>query len=139
MDDDDVRRLTVQEHQSDIFELVDAVGERDGSKAIELLHRILEEGEITPVFGMIVRQFRLLLQAREIIDEGGDESQVAKQLGQHQFVARKVSMQSRHFSLLELETIYFLLQEIDVAMKTGRMDGETALDMFITRVSKNLV
>jgi DNA polymerase III subunit delta len=139
VDDDDVRRLTVQEHQSDIFEMVDAIGARDGSKAIELLHRILEEGEIAPVFGMIVRQFRLLLQAREIIDEGGDESQVAKKLGQHHFVARKVSSQTRQFRSSELEKIYRLLQEMDVAMKTGRMDGETALDMFITRVSKNLV
>jgi len=139
VDDDDVRRLTVQEHQSDIFTMVDAIGGRDGQQAIELLHRILEDSEIGPVFGMIVRQFRLLLLAREIMDEGGSESEVARKLGIHSFVARKISGQTRHFSLPELEAIYHLLHEMDVAMKTGGMDGETALDLLITRVSKRLI
>lgn len=139
VDDDDVRRLTVQEHQSDIFELVDAIGARDGQTAIELLHRILEEDEIPPVFGMIVRQFRLLLQAREVMEMGGGEGDLVKTLGLHSFVARKISGQTGHFSLAELEAIYQLLHEMDLAMKTGGMDGETALDIFITRVSKRLV
>ncbi|MFW5713039.1 MAG: DNA polymerase III subunit delta [Brevefilum sp.] len=139
VDDDDVRRLTKQEHQSDIFDMVDAIGARDGQQAIELLHRILEDNELGPVFGMVIRQFRLLLQAREIMDEGGGDSDVAKTLGLHSFVARKISNQTRHFSLTELEAIYQLLHEIDVDMKTGGMDGETALDMLITRVSKRMI
>jgi DNA polymerase III subunit delta len=138
VDDDDVRRLTVQEHQPDIFEMVDAIGGRDGPRAIELLHQILEDSEITPVFGMIVRQYRLLLQARELIDENG-EAEVAKTLKLHSFVARKISGQTQHFSLEELENIYFLLQKIDVAMKTGGMDGETALEILITRISNRLI
>ena len=139
VDDDDVRRLTVQEHQSDIFDMVDALGARDGQQAIELLHHILEDSEFGPVFGMVIRQFRLILQAREIMDEGGSESDVSKKLGMHSFVARKISGQTRHFSLAELEAIYQLLHEMDLAMKTGGMDGETALDVFIARVSKKMV
>lgn len=139
VDDDDVRRLTVQEHQSDIFEMVDAIGGRDGQEAIKLLHRILEESEIGPVFGMIVRQFRLLLLAREIMDDGGGEAEVAKLLGIHSFVARKISGQTQHFSLLELEAIYQRLHEIDMAIKTGGMDGETALELLITRISKQRI
>jgi DNA polymerase-3 subunit delta len=139
VDEDDVRRLTVQEHQNDIFEMVDALGARDGQTAIELLHHILEEDEIPPIFGMIVRQFRLLLQAREVMEAGGDERELTKTLGLHSFVARKISGQIKHFSLAELEAIYQMLHEMDLAMKTGGMDGETALDIFITRVSKRLV
>ncbi len=139
VDDDDIRRLTVQEHQSDIFEMVDAIGGRDGQKAIELLHRIMADSPIGPVFGMVVRQFRLLLLAREVMDEGGGDSEMARTLGIQPFVARKISGQARHFSLQELEAIYYLLHEIDVAMKIGGMEGETALDLLITRVSKRLI
>ena len=139
VDGDDVQRLTVQDHQSDIFNMVDAIGLRDGQKAIELLHYILEDSDIQPVFGMVVRQFRMLLQAREIMDEGGDENQVAKALKQLPFVAHKIWIQAQHFTLFELEAIYHLLHEMDVAMKTGGMDGETALDMFITRVAERMI
>ena len=139
VDDDDVRLLTIQEHQSGIFDMVDAIGSRDGSQAIELLHRILEESDLPPVFGMIVRQFRLLLQAREIMDEGGDERRAVAVLKQKPFVIRKIWAQTRLFTLSELERIYQLLHEMDVAMKTGGIDGETALDMFITRVTRRMV
>jgi len=139
VDDDDVRRLTVQEHQPDIFEMVDAIGGRDGPKAIKLLHQILEDSEITPVFGMIVRQFRLLVQAREVMYQGGGEAEVAKTLKLHSFIARKISGQARRFSLPELKAIYYLLHEMDMAMKTGGMDGATALEILITRVSNRLI
>lgn len=139
VDDDDVRRLTVQDHQSDIFEMVDAIGLRDGEKALEMLHLLLEETDIIPLFGMIIRQFRLILQAREIIDEGGNAQDVAKLLHIHSFVAQKVSGQTQQFTLPALESIYHQLLEIDLDMKTGGMDGDIALDVLIARLATGIV
>jgi len=135
IDDDDVRRLTVQDPQSDIFEMVDAIGTRDGKKALEMLHLLLEENEVIQLFGMIIRQFRLILQAKEIMDTGGNEQDVAKILHQHSFVARKISAQTRQFDLATLESIYHQLLKIDVDMKTGEMPGDIALDILIARLA----
>lgn len=139
VEDEDVTLLTVREYERDIFDMVDAIGTRRGEEAIKLLHRILEENDLIPVFSMIVRQFRLILQAREIMDGGGNDREVAKALGIHGFVARKAFSQARHFSLSELEAIYQLLHQIDVGIKTGGMEGEIALDIFITRVAMRMV
>ena len=136
VDDDDVQRLSIQEKQSDIFDMVDAIGNRDGKRAMELLHLLLEEIAFGQLFAMIIRQFRLILQAREIIDDGGNEGDIAKQLGQMPFVARKIAAQAQHFDLPALEAIYQHLLIIDLDTKTGGMDGEVALDIFITRLAQ---
>lgn len=134
-DDDDVRRLTAQEQQASIFDMVDAIGNRDGQTAVKTLHILLEDSDALPLFGMIVRQFRLMLQAREILDAGGSQADVSKRLRQHSYVAQKISGQAHQFSLSTLESIYHQLLQIDVGGKTGGMDVGLALDVLIAELA----
>jgi DNA polymerase-3 subunit delta len=135
IEDDDVRKLTAQDRQADIFNLVDAIGSRDGGKALDLMHLLLEEMEFVQLFGMIVRQFRLLLEAREIMDDGGKTGDIAQILHQPNFVARKITGQAERFDLSTLEGIYHHLLQIDLNSKTGQMDGDVALDVLIARLA----
>jgi len=132
---EDVELLTAQERRGDIFELVDAIGSRNGPKALDLMTLLLDDMDFSQLFGMVIRQFRLLLQAREIVDAGGKEADVAKQLHQHSYVAQKLTAQVRQFDQAGLEAIYHQLLEIDVNAKTGVMDGEIALDVLIARLA----
>ena len=74
-----------------------------GKEALRLLHILLEEGEVLQIFGMVTRQFRLLIQAREILDSGGSEDGVRSQLSLHPWVAQKVTEQAKQFSLSALD------------------------------------
>ena len=131
----DVALLTVRDRQSDIFAMVDAIGNRDGVKALDLLHILLEEMDFVQLFGMVIRQFRLLIQAREILDLGGSESDIRETLGLIPFVAGKIHAQARQFDLPTLEGIYHHLLEIDLGEKSGGTPGEIALDMLIARLA----
>ncbi|RME87213.1 MAG: DNA polymerase III subunit delta, partial [Anaerolineae bacterium] len=62
----DVEAVSVLTAQESIFDLVDALALGDGKKAQTTLHRLLEEEDPFRIFGMIVRQFRLLILAREV-------------------------------------------------------------------------
>jgi DNA polymerase-3 subunit delta len=135
VDKDDVILLTEQDRQSDIFTLVDAMGNRDGKKALEMFHLLLEDMDFGQLFGMIVRQFRLILQAREILDGGGNANDVARILNQLNFVAQKISAQARKFTLSDLEAIYHQLLKIDVDGKTGGMPADIALDVLIAQLA----
>lgn len=135
VDDDDVRQLITQDYQKDIFSLVDAIGSRDGKTALEMFHLLLEENHFLQIFSMIIRQFRLILMAKEILDLGGDQGDVMKKLHLHKFVAGKITNQTRLFSLPALESLYLQLLEIDLAAKTSQMPGDVALDLLITRLS----
>lgn len=133
----DVAALTPYVPEESIFDMVDALGKRDGQTAIRLLHHLLRDGEELGLFGMIVRQFRLLLQAKEHLSGGGGRGgALAKALGVHPYVGEKLEAQSRNFSLADLDAIYHRLLEVDRRIKTGQMDAVLALDVLVAGLSE---
>jgi DNA polymerase-3 subunit delta len=128
----DVELLTPFRGQEDIFAMVDAIGQRNGREALARLHRLLENEDARYAFAMTIRQFRLILKAREATQEGRSPQEA---LGGSAFVANKAANQARNFSLEDLEKIYHHLLEIDVASKTGGMDLEVALDTLVASLA----
>ena len=131
----DVDQLTPLLEERNIFELVDALGNRDKKTAVGVFHQLLADQDQMRIFSMIVRQFRLLLLTREILDHNGMEADIAKRLKLHPFVARKIAAQARHFSQNQLDTIYHLLLEIDSQTKTGIMDVDLNIDLLIAEIT----
>ena len=84
---------------------------------------------------MFVRQFRLLIQVKELADGGSRPPAIATALKMHSFVVGKIYQQSRGFSLTQLEQIYRHLLDIDVAVKTGRNEMPTALNLLVASLT----
>lgn len=132
---DDVEYLVAYAGETSVFDMVDALGARNGREALRLLHHLLEEDDPLRLFGMVVRQFRLLLLTRELLDAGNREADIASALKTPGFVARKLVGQVRSFSLPQLEAIFHKLLDIDEAIKTGQIDGDVALDTLIAALT----
>ena len=132
---DDVNLLTINTNSVKIFDMVDAVAQQNSRTAVRLLHKLLEQQEPISLFFMIVRQFRLLIQAREILDEGGSAQQIEQEMKQPGFVAKKLADQAQRFSMTRLESIYQRLFEMDEAMKTSQVSLDLSLDTFIASLS----
>jgi DNA polymerase-3 subunit delta len=130
----DVENVSIVSTQGSVFELVDALGQNDGKKAQRVLHRLLEDEEAFELWGMVIRQFRLLLQAREMLDEHAAIPEIQKALGLHDFVVQKVCNQAGHFSMPALESIYHKLLEIDEGAKTSQVPLDLALDTLIVEL-----
>jgi DNA polymerase-3 subunit delta len=130
----DVEKVSLISAQGSIFELVDALGQKDGKNAQRVLHQLLEDEEAFELWGMVIRQFRLLLQAREMLDERAAIPEIHKELGLHEYVAQKVCNQAGHFSMPALESIYHKLLEIDEGAKTSQVPLDLALDAFIVEL-----
>ena len=121
--------------QGDYFTFMDALGARNGRKAMDMLQKLLEEQEALPLFFSLVGHFRLVLQAREIYENGGQDDAVAKRLGIHPYRAKKILMQARTLPLADLEQMYLRLQQMDLEIKTGRIDGELALETLVLELT----
>jgi len=132
---DDVETLTVNVGQANIFALVDALGNRDGRKAIGMLQRLKEQQDPFSIFGMVVRQFRLLLLTREMLDNGDSKGDIMKGLRVPSFVTDKLIFQARRFTLPALESIYHHLLEIDEGIKTGKIPADLALDTLVAALT----
>jgi len=128
-------RLLVSYAQANIFDMVDALGKRDTRRAMELMEQLLESGE-HPLYllRMIVRQFRILIQIKELLAKGTPVKDIQGLLRLHPYVVKKTTGQAANFSILQLEVIFKQLHEVDAAVKSGEMEPALALNLFVTEV-----
>jgi DNA polymerase-3 subunit delta len=131
----DVEKVSLVSAQGSVFELVDALGQGDGKNAQHTLHQLLENEGAFELWGMVIRQFRLLLQARELLDANAKDTEIQRALGVHEYVAHKVASQARNFSMPVLEAIYHKLLAIDEGAKTSQVPLDLALDMLVVELS----
>jgi DNA polymerase III subunit delta len=132
----DVEAVCIVTAQQSVFDFVDALSNGNGKSAQHLLHRLLETEDPFTLWGMVVRQFRLLIQAREILDGRGNKEDVARALGVHPFVAEKTTGQAAHFSIESLEAIYRGLLKIDERVKTSQVTLDLALDTLVVELTR---
>lgn len=133
--DQDVQAVCIVTSQQSVFDFVDALANGNGKSAQYLLHRLLENEDVFSLWGMLIRQFRLLIQAREILDGRGNKDDVARALGVHPFVAEKTTQQAARFSIETLETIYRNLLIIDEGVKTSQVTLDLAMDTLVVELT----
>lgn len=120
-----------------IFNLVDAIVARQPKKVYSMIREQYAKGEDAQfIFAMLIRQFRILLELRDIFDrENNSNSDVlAKKLGIHPFVVKKSLPFVKRYSFEELKNIYSQLLTIDIETKTGQGDQSVLLDVFVGRI-----
>jgi len=135
VDAEDVEKLTPNNGEANVFQMVDALGNKDGGLALQLLHKLLEDDDPIRLFGMVVRQFRMLLLTKELLNKGLGEVEISRRLRIFPFVCRKLISQVRNFTIEALREIYHLLLDFDLSIKTGQLDGDTALDLLVTSLT----
>ena len=132
----DVEILVRANLSSNIFNTIDAVGTNNKKEALELLHRHLEKGE-DPFYllSMFIYQFRNMLKVADFKNRfGADEHAIAREGKMHPFVVKKSLTQINNFPYDKLKDIYWKLEELDRAAKTGKIEIKLALDKFIVEL-----
>src|SRR5512134_3900706 len=132
----DVEAVCIVTSQQSVFDFVDSLANGNGKSAQHLLHRLLESEDEFALWGMVIRQFRLLIQAREILDARGNQNDVARALGVHPFVAEKTTQQATRFSIESLEYIYRKLLAIDEGVKTSQITLDLAMDTLVVELTQ---
>jgi len=133
---DDVELLTPNTQHGNVFQMVDAIGQKNTRLALQALHQLLSERDPLSLFGMIVRQFRLLIMAKEMMSTGTPLPEIGKTLKVPGFVVNKLSLQSKNFKIASLEDIYRQLVSVDEQIKTGKVDAAVALDILIMGLAR---
>lgn len=134
---EDVQFMVAPAQEQKVFELVDALGQKRTQRALELLHEQLRQNANEfYLLSMITRQYRILLQVRDLMLRGLNADAIQKQLNLHPFVAKKMSEQSRNYSVEELEQIMFRLLDLDVSLKTSKLEPTLALDLLVVDLTQ---
>ena len=133
--EEDVEVLVKSKIETAIFDTVDAIAQRDKKRAVELIHKHLENGD-SPLYllSMINFQFRNLLIIKDLIEKGRPYYALQKITKLHPFVIKKSYSQATRFNLPELKKIYRRIFQADLDIKTGKLEPQTALDLFIAAI-----
>ena len=132
---DDVRLFAKPKLDPDIFQTINFIASKNKKEALKLLKKHIDKGD-APLYllSMISFQFKNLLIIKELADKNMPYHLIAKETGIHPFVVKKTYPQVSQFTLQELKKIYQEIFEVDSAIKTGKMEAETALDLLITNI-----
>ncbi|MDP1629674.1 MAG: DNA polymerase III subunit delta, partial [bacterium] len=132
---DDVKLLTAAGFNSNIFELIDALGRKEGARAFLIFSNEIKTGrDELEILSLVAGHFRRLISVRSMVDSGRAIS--ASLLGFHQFVFQKILNQSRNFTLSDLKNKFRKIVETDYMIKTGKIDKRAGLEMLIFSLGK---
>lgn len=117
-----------------IFEAMDALSIKNRAAASKLLGNVwVVDNDPVYIFAMLHRQVRFILQGRELVDDNPriSEAAVARTLGVHPFLAKKILAQVHRWSRADLIRWYDALIGIDYAIKHGNNDPHILIDKFV--------
>lgn len=128
----DIEELCRGKTDENIFAFTDAISHRNKALALDLFEKEIEAGiaEAYLLF-MIMRQFKILIQVRDGLNNGLSSRQMIGQLKLHPFVAQKAITQAGKFDIEALKQIFAKLVQLDKLMKTGKADFKSSISLMI--------
>jgi len=115
-----------------IFQVLDSMGKIPLPELLKSFEQLLEsEDEGMRVFFMVVRQIRLLVQFRHLLDRKTVPDQIQRRLGLRPFQMGFLSRQARLFQFRKLQKAYAQLAQLDESVKTGKADLPLSLDRWL--------
>ncbi|MBN2221999.1 MAG: DNA polymerase III subunit delta [Vallitaleaceae bacterium] len=128
----DIDEINTKHIEAKIFDLVDALGNKNKQLAFGLLRDMLDVKEpIQRIFVMITRQFTLIYQVKLHMEKKSSSDQIAKEVGVPPFVLRKLTGQAGKFDKKDIKRLLLELHDMEYASRTGQMDLETGVEMMI--------
>jgi len=116
----DVRGIVSDTKVESVFDLANAMGERDPAKALRSLATILRDGEAPlMLLAMIARHFRQLWRVRDLMAQKVAQQDISRLAGINPYFLKGVMAQARNFGTHELKRVFESLYAADLELKGG--------------------
>lgn len=117
-----------------IFDLVDAIGERRTEVALRLIRKLGENDyHALQLLAMISRQMKLILQAKQC---QGNQKKMKGVAHLPSFVIDKLIHQSQKYHLDELKSTFGYLLDAEMKLKTGYFEPVLILEQLVIKIAK---
>lgn len=137
INENDITNLTNKNINTDIFYLLDNILNNNKEKAIESYNEMIKIGEEPiKILVMLANQFRLIYQVKELSKKGYREYDIMDILDQKQFTIKKAVERISKYKDTELLKYINDLAELDINIKSGLIDKNIGLELFILNIKK---
>ncbi len=134
---EDIDTVVTTQISGKIFLMIDAIGSKQQSKALDLYYDLLSvrEKPLSILF-LITRHFNILLQTKDLQALGFNAASISEKVGVPPFAVNKYLGQAKNFSSKKLKEALEFSAEIEEQVKTGRMLEKIGVELFIITFSK---
>lgn len=131
----DIEEIVTTRVTNHIFDMLDAVAQRDTSKALQLYYDLitLKEPPMRILF-LIARHCNILLQLKEMKAKGHSQADMAKAAGVPPFAVNKYLSQAAKFKVSTLRGAVAKCVEAEESVKTGRMNDVMSVELLLVGV-----
>jgi DNA polymerase-3 subunit delta len=131
-----VEQLVPNSRELSNFELTDYLLSKNRARALQILHKILDDGaEPLMLLGLIANNFHRLFLAKELMRQGVDRTEVARTMRlpyskQEEFLAT-----ARRSDSEKLSRILQRIAETDLAIKTSKATPRLQIEMLVSELA----
>lgn len=133
----DVEAICTTHVENKIFDMVDAVAQKQQKKALRYYYDLLalKEPPMRILF-LMTRQFRILMEVKEMTAKGYAGKEIASGAGVPPFAVKKYQAQAKAFSGASLRSILEAAAMTEESVKTGRLTDVLSVELFLIEYSK---
>ncbi|MEC0369853.1 DNA polymerase III subunit delta [Paenibacillus chibensis] len=133
---DVVEELIARSTEQNVFALVEDIANLRVDRALGIFYELLKQKEEPiKIAALIARQFRIIMQVKDLGGQSYSQQQIASQLGLHPYAVKIAGEQGRKFQAAQLKQILSRLGTLDYQMKTGAIDKVLGLELFLLRLA----
>ena len=133
---EDVEAICCKRIQNQIFEMISALALRQREKALSLYYDLLSLKEPPMrILALIVRQFNLLLQVKEMKKNGCTSAVISQKTGLHTYLVGKYERQAAEFRFSELRSALEDCAKAEEEIKTGVITDRLSVELFLVKYS----
>ena len=134
---EDIDAVCVTQISNHIFDMVNAVAEKQQKKALDMYYELLalKEPPMRILF-LLTRQYRGLYQVKQLAQKGYGRKEIAEKAGLHPFAVGKFMEQAKRFQVKELRAILEDSVDIEQRVKTGLLTDTMAVEVFLVKYSQ---
>lgn len=135
--EEDVHAICSPTFQNHIFELIDAIGNKNQSEVLRLYEELLAGKKVSAsqIHAMIVKQFQMMLSLHDLLDKGYNPTSAANELKRHPYVIQKL-VKSGIMDKFPPELILQLLNDAtatQLSVRTGKSTDRLGLELLMLK------
>ena len=129
---DDITNLTTKSLEVNNFKLIDAIINKNKAEAFSLYQdRIKLNEEPIAIIISLANQIRIMYQVKQLYLDGYTENNIASILKIHPYRVKLASQNARKYDSDILLNYLKQLADLDINIKTGKVDKTLGLELFI--------
>lgn len=133
--DEEIISIVGQSREFNVFELQKAVSKRNMQSSLDICTNIMNSADDSiKIISILFSFFKNLLKYYELSRKSISKFDIAKSLGINPFFIDDYAIAAKNYGMLEIEEIFLILCEYDLAFKTSSPNQNVMMSSLIYRI-----